>query len=690
MIKLNTLYMKDFMCTKEAKLDFTDQKVILLTGNNGNGKSSVLDAIALCLTNYKRGSSFSEYIRKNAKSKEAKVVLTGEIQGFPITFNVTIQKKGLERQVIYKVEKPYVNSEVDALLASLGISEYADIIMSMQGDDNKIIDVGPAKRADYLQNLLNYTYIEESDFANKNLKDIKQQITRCNDIITLNTNTINLRKKQISDVPDDIYTEKLEKLNQSITIIKDTLIQYAGLNEKQQSLINKLNEILQKKYSITNTISTLENNINQLPTLKETLSGYNTELSKLTETITSNLSNSSVLNNSLLNINTEITNLENQRSEVITSLATARAELATIQKHISLINMGKCPECGHAFTSTDKDIYEKQLNEVNQKIESLVTSQNELSAKINTQKDLYTKTSTDVSKVTNEVNLLNNKLNSIQLNKPKLEEQISYLENTASAELSKNKAELSSLERDETAIKSEQDNLAKSLKDYEILNTDLRNAQQEANTINQQILMRNNIITQNNNINQEVQNLETATEEQYKQIENLHRDEAVYKEVSTLLDELRDYAVIKTCDKLESEINSFIGIIFPDMYVKLYQSKAGVEFFYTTSGSKDLSKDDLSNAKMASGFEKAALSIAFKVALCKAYNLPFAFFDEADEKGSEVNSASLFKSLLNSNVFEQVFIISQKSIVRETIQNEVEGVRTYYVHKGKFSLDGDY
>jgi hypothetical protein len=131
------------------------------------------------------------------------------------------------------------------------------------------------------------------------------------------------------------------------------------------------------------------------------------------------------------------------------------------------------------------------------------------------------------------------------------------------------------------------------------------------------------------------------------------------------------------------------------MYVKLFQNKTGVEFFYTKDLTEDtpiesLKKEDLSNAKMASGFERAALSMAFKVVLCRAYGLSFAFFDEADEKGSEVNSVNLFKSLIDANIFKQIFIISQKSIVKDTLQSEMEDVCTYQVHKGNFTLEGNY
>ena len=140
---------------------------------------------------------------------------------------------------------------------------------------------------------------------------------------------------------------------------------------------------------------------------------------------------------------------------------------------------------------------------------------------------------------------------------------------------------------------------------------------------------------------------------------------------------------------LEHEMNSFIQVIFPEMAVKLFQNKRGVEFFYTTNinDGRIQTKENLLNAKMASGFEKAILSIAFKVALCRAYDLRFAFMDEIDQAGTEENSESLFKAILSNDLFDQLFVISHKPTVRDVIHSFAPSLKTFYVQKGKFWSD---
>ena len=258
-----------------------------------------------------------------------------------------------------------------------------------------------------------------------------------------------------------------------------------------------------------------------------------------------------------------------------------------------------------------------------------------------------------------------------------------------SLSLPEKEQELKKLVESESAITNEQRDLEKSLKEYEELNKDLQNGQIQLNEITKQISLRDNIIKANDIIANEITALNIDSEIVQKSIEQAEKDEKVYKEAFTLLSKnLPDYLTVKTCDLLQEEMNNFIHVVFPEMEIRLFQNKKGIEFFYTKE--QNYNKEDMSNAKMASGFEKDLLTLAFKVALCKLYCLPFAFFDEPDGHSSDGNAERLFKSLFTNGIFEQVFFISHKSGVRDIVKSNAEGVRTYYVEHGKFSLDSNY
>ena len=48
------LYMRNFMCYREQALDFTGIHLACLTGNNGHGKSAILDALTWALWGHSR------------------------------------------------------------------------------------------------------------------------------------------------------------------------------------------------------------------------------------------------------------------------------------------------------------------------------------------------------------------------------------------------------------------------------------------------------------------------------------------------------------------------------------------------------------------------------------------------------------------------------------------------------------
>ena len=151
MIQLKKLTLNNFMCVAHAELDFNNG-VNLIVGSNGQGKSAVLQAIALCLREDKRSDRYQEYIMLGKDS--CSVSLDSDIKGSPVKINILLNSKstGMERTATYN-GRVYTNSEVTALLESFDIAYYADIIMSMQDEDD-ITKLKPSEREAYLQKLL--------------------------------------------------------------------------------------------------------------------------------------------------------------------------------------------------------------------------------------------------------------------------------------------------------------------------------------------------------------------------------------------------------------------------------------------------------------------------------------------------------------------------------------------------------
>ncbi len=689
MIKLNTLKLQNFMCVENAELDFRDQKVIILLGDNGNGKSTVLDAISLCLTESKRGDSYKDYIRRG--TKEAKIKLDAEVRGSPIIFDITINSSGtaLDRKVTYltKRKEPFINSEVTTLLEELDLPFFGDILMSAQKADD-ITSKGPTDRANYLKKLLNFSFEKETAFCKDKIDKAREDIKKGKEHLDYNNNAITIKKNQIQDIPEDVYSDKKKEIESAIQIVQNQLSKYSGLTDKQRKLNESLNNVLQQKYVVSNSISTINTQIGNLSSMKETLTKYDDDNQRLSNDVLEITQLISNINSELVKLSNEQVELENTKSDFIKRIAEKSSELQTIKKHLSLIDSGKCPECGHIFTNADKAEYEKAYNDTTEQLEKLNNESNINQNNLNEVISNKLSKNTELSTLSTQLATCNNTISNNTRAREQLNNQIVSLEQL-SLSLPEKEQELSKLVESESVITNEQKELEKSLKEYEELNKDLQNGQIQLNEITKQISLRDNIIKTNDIITNEIAALNIDSDTVQKSIEQAEKDEKVYKEAFTLLSKnLPDYLTVKTCDLLQEEMNNFIHVVFPEMEIRLFQNKKGIEFFYTKE--QNYNKDDMSNAKMASGFEKDLLTLAFKVALCKLYCLPFAFFDEPDGHSSDGNAERLFKSLFTNGIFEQVFFISHKSGVRDIVKSNAEGVRTYYVEHGKFSLDSNY
>ena len=85
MFTLSRIAVKNFMSIAEQEIEF-NEGILGITGENGSGKSSLLNAIGLCLTEYRAGDSLRDYVK--AGELEARVNLEGFYKGYPISYEV--------------------------------------------------------------------------------------------------------------------------------------------------------------------------------------------------------------------------------------------------------------------------------------------------------------------------------------------------------------------------------------------------------------------------------------------------------------------------------------------------------------------------------------------------------------------------------------------------------------------------
>ena len=729
MLKLNKLTLNNFMCVEHAELDFNDG-VNLIVGNNGQGKYTVLQAVALCLLEDKRSDRYQEFIMLGKES--CSVSLDAEIKGAPVKININLNKKssGMERNAVCN-GKTYVNSQVTDLLDSFDIAYYADIIMSMQNEGD-ITKLKPTEREAYLQKLFQFDFTEKVDKLKEDLTSIKESIDYQNAQIEFNTKSIEERKTEIKELKPLSFQEgDIQDLNNTVKELNDELAKTADLLKKKDEILAKRSETQTNIYAAKQKITGYEHDIEMIKsnkgvidTLNQKLQDYDTQNASLEEEkaryqkdigdLKLKLELQDVekqgISNSIADQHDLFLQKTTELNEINIQLANKVAELSHAQKHIDMIKLGTCPECGHAFDRTDHTKYNEALSaatNAKEEVEQLKTAKqievNNADANVKALREKLRNKEIDISNTTKDISTLEYKIKNIdsqiQVNttsKARIEEQIKqYSANVNEVETIKSKiAEenevLTKLNNDLDSYSSQLTELDGITTAYTEKQSNLMQLQQKISDYNNEIVQNNLILQNNENIKKSIEDMTKKIEESKTSVESYRRQKATYDEAITLLDKtFPAWLILKTCQMLEHEMNSFIQVIFPEMAVKLFQNKRGVEFFYTTNinDGRIQTKENLLNAKMASGFEKAILSIAFKVALCRAYDLRFAFMDEIDQAGTEENSESLFKAILSNDLFDQLFVISHKPTVRDVIHSFAPSLKTFYVQKGKFWSD---
>lgn len=680
------------MCIKSADIDLSSN-IVILEGDNGQGKSAVMEAIAICLAERKRADSVKEFVQKGFD--HGKIILNMKYNNQPIIFDVTLNVRGgtpLERDVEYN-NKHYINSEVTDLLKELDFTFYSDIILSMQGQDD-IATMTPVQRANLLQRLFQFDFTEK-------LKGVNDKIDEANDIIKLNNSKVEYLTKELDSkkqrrdsitlkplpfTTEEYYEKQKQQdlLFNKLASIKNTLHEMNKYYEKRNQLVNQstllsgnIYKLNQKKDEAKKSKEALEkfDFDNQKKALKENIDKYTEEVSKLSKNI--------------IDCNNIINSITAESSKLSQDIATFKYKRTDFAKKYDLINKGVCPECGQSTCNMDHSSIDKDNKNNEDLIEQSQNKINELSNSLSAKKkeleDLYTAQQTATS----------NKI-AVEINLTSLEKQNNeYVSNIMPLdEYNKLKSDLKDFTEQKELIEKELSTLDSEIEKHKSVITEQNEIESLYNVLKDSIKSFDDIMVYNSASQQQIKQYDEDIENSKLNIEELKKSAAslsktidCYNEVKTIIGkELPNFLIVKTCSKLEQEMNIFVQEVFPEFKIRLLQSKRGVEFFYTVDPNNDMNNvKSLINSKMASGYERSVLGIAFKVALCRAYGLTFAALDEIDSAASDDNSMKTFQSLINSNVFQQMIFITHKEPTKEMIKSLADDVTCYHVDNGVFT-----
>lgn len=237
-------------------LDF-DPVINCLVGDNGVGKTNVLDAIYhLCFGK----SYFNPVSTQNIKHNTDFFVVEGEFEKNSRTEKILCSFKKGTKKVIKRNGKPYEKFSEHIGFLPLVIISPSDRDLILEGSDTrrKFMD-GVISQSDkvYLQNLIKYNKVVSQ--RNSLLKYFAANRT-------FDQDTLSIYNEQLYSLGTEIHQKRVEFINSFLPIFKE---QYQNISEKDE----QINLAYESQLSNTSLLSLLESNIEKDRALQYTSVG---------------------------------------------------------------------------------------------------------------------------------------------------------------------------------------------------------------------------------------------------------------------------------------------------------------------------------------------------------------------------------------------------------------------------------
>lgn len=662
MFILKRLHLEDFMIVEEADFTFEDNQITAITGTNAVGKSTLLYAIAFCLTGYKKGETYKNYVRTGCS--EAKVNLEAIFNNLPIHYETTISSI-VKRTVVYK-GITYTNSEYSQFLKEYKLEELCELMFMFQGTGS-IIDATARERADKLKKLFKLEFPE----IVAELKEKQEEAKATNLQLTAVSSELQAMKSEqlplLREMTDDYISHCKDKLDE----VSDKLKQSSNVDASE--LDNVEQELIKYQQYIDKNKSTVAMYEKGIPNDKVRLDGILQYLSSTDlDSLTSSLDK---LQSELDFHKIQWTEDSKRYREHQEQLRVFKYKLNELNKQYEVSKTGICHACGQPIDEdhiqrleadialVEGDIIECEANiasidfdpndhiskELQDKIDNAKLSISDYKHKLG-EKDFVEKLIND------STTALDNYRNLLKGFEDKKENLLKTKESLQ---------KLVPLINERESLIAEKSNLESTIKSAE--ETKIKNS--ERRETNQKIL-------------REKQEREDRIREMTDKINDLSLTLSRLKtEIDIFNVKFPNYITLQMCSKLEDYINSIVQKVFPYCRVALKLENTGLGILYTTESSEDT----FIPISMASGCQRQILALAYFIALARMSGVTCIFLDEIDASSAGENAKEIYEFIASLDCFNQIFFISHRPEAYQAVKEHNEDLVTYLVENGNYT-----
>ena len=698
---LKKIRIKQFKNIENETFDLTGN--VLISGENGSGKSSLLQAIKYCLTD-SLNEKLSDYIMWG--KSEFEIELDFDFENIDYNYLVSYKDKGGGKKLLTWKDNELKSSDASKKLKELLSSElllYSSI--SEQGQSYSILLDSPTQRLETFKSILGIDKIGE---VVEKMKDDLKEYKVNSDLIKKEKETLESKKfdlmeefelPNIEQIKSDLQEqetekekkEKNDKLKQEYEILLSEYSKKLTRKEELESLIEsiqtKINSFPREEYKESEYLKLIEENWTQETNVKN----YN----HLLQLFSNYQKQKEGLLSKLLKLETEKRNIEFVKIPQLSfdtesiqidqeTLNGLQLSFKEVENHIKLIEQGKCPTCGQNFQNSSLTDLVLERNDLQTQIDAFKKAISEKQLQLKENQKLIKQNELEESKLeslTKQILDLNYELNDLQeVSKPEeividktipvrlkeLEQQkIKFEEyekniSTFNKKLIEYESELKNITLIEQPVKP---NLTRSSYDE----NEHKRLQKEVNIYEQKVNELERIQNYNKKIENDKKENQTLIKEKDLIYYNIQEEIRILEQSKTLLDkQYSSYVIEKGTSYVEKQMNIFFQKCYPkyEVFFRQTENKKSIDFFYSNG-----ENERIYSASLCSGFEKQLLAMSFRVALASITKVGFIILDEIDSDSSEYNSINLYSNLLDSNLFNQVICITHKEETKSVLMN---------------------
>lgn len=355
-MKIKGIRMKNFKSHKDTELSF-DDGITIITGENGAGKSTILEAIHYAL--FKKGGK--DVVMHNTDKATVELEFVEKGNQYKVTRTKDKNKSSSSIEQMSEKGEYYLlassNKEVDNIIQAIlnmDIDLFTNAIYIRQGEITDLTSKAPSERKKLITKLLKIDELEKSweklpqvinAYENK-MSELKGVLSTREDVL----DEIVEKEKELAQLKKDIkiceesqdkYEKEKSELSDAKMLLYEQKSEYALLSNDLKNERNNLGRLESDEKGLVQQYEKIIENDKEMYMLEEKIDGFNINL----------------LNNRINGLNSEIKYLNLQNKSLKKSL-----------NDISKVE-GKCPVCQSEISEEQRlelmTQYEQQMSKNN-------------------------------------------------------------------------------------------------------------------------------------------------------------------------------------------------------------------------------------------------------------------------------------------------------------------------------------